>query len=97
MSLVSLHACSHDVSSSDGQRGAPGKRKRGPASDNDGSGGPILKQPKLLDCLFDDEELSPIQAKGATCICDCVYRHYYHAYMYIYIIYYVFKIIGVID
>ena len=49
--------------SSDGQRGAPAKRKRGPASNDGSSGGPKLKQPKLLDCLFDDE-LSPIQVKG---------------------------------
>ena len=62
---------------SEGQSGAlPAKKKRGPAS-NDGSGGPKLKQPKLLDCLFDGE-LSPIQMKGkttCTCISTAVYVH----------------------
>jgi hypothetical protein len=69
---------------SEGQSGAlPAKRKRGPAS-NDGSGGPKLKQPKLLDCLFDDE-LSPIQTKGKTTLiaCPCTYNVMYtmHVYM----------------
>ena len=61
---MSAHAHIHVTArySSDGQRGTPAKRKRGPARNN-GSGGPKLKQPKLLDCLFDDE-LSPIQVEG---------------------------------
>ena len=59
----------------EGQSGAlPAKRKRG-AAGNQGSGGPKLKQPKLLDCLFDDE-LSPIQMKGkTTCMSTAVHVH----------------------
>ena len=68
---IHVHVYLYGMCSSDGQRGTPGKRKRGPTSSNNGSGGPKLKQPKLLDCLFDDEDLSPIQVKGATC-CTCV-------------------------
>ena len=60
---------------SEGQSGTlPAKRKRGPAG-NDGSGGPKLKQPKLLDCLFDGE-LSPIQMKGKiACMSKAVHVH----------------------
>ena len=56
------HTHTHGLHTSDGQCGTPAKKRRGPASNND-SGGPKLKQPKLLDCLFNDE-LSPIQVEG---------------------------------
>ena len=51
--------------------GASAKRKRGPASID---GAPNLKQPRLLDCLF-DSELSPIQATGT-------YMYVYALYIY---------------
>ena len=56
------HTLTHGLHTSDGQRDTPAKRRHSPAS-NDNGRGPKVKQPKLLDCLFDDE-LSPVQVEG---------------------------------
>ena len=64
-SFISTHNNLTNASeASNGQRGTLARRKRGPASSNS-SGGPKLKQPKLLDCLFEDE-LSPIELTGRS-------------------------------